>query len=260
MEKKLLGELELNRIYHRDCIEGMRTIPDKSVDMILCDLPYGTTRNKWDTIIPFESLWKEYERIIRDNGAIVLTASQPFTSMLIQSNLKLFRYNWVWEKSKATGFLNAKKRPLVAHEDICVFSKKPTVYNPQMSEGTAYNKGKRKAQTEEDVYGKYKQTVVRSNGARYPRTVQYFKTAESEGGTIHKTQKPLALFEYLIKTYSNEGDIVLDNCMGSGTTAVAATQLNRDFIGFELEREYVELANKRIDSVIPGSSLTKGDD
>mgnify|MGYP002403160339 CR=1 FL=1 len=238
--------MTLNTIYNIDCLIGMRDIPDKSIDMILCDLPYGTTQCKWDIIIPFNELWLQYNRIIKDNGAIVLTASQPFTSVLINSNLKMFRYTWVWEKSKATGFLNAKKRPLVAHEDICVFYKKPPIYNPQMTVGEAYNKGVRKQQTEDDVYGKFEQVEVKSEGMRYPRSVQYFKTAESEGKTIHKTQKPVALFEYLIHTYTKEDDIILDNCMGSGTTAIAAINTNRNYIGFELNKEYYELATNRI--------------
>ena len=236
------------KLLHGDCLELMKDIPDKSVDMILCDLPYGTTACKWDEIIPFEPLWEQYERVIKDNGAIVLTASQPFTSTLIMSNIKLFRYTWVWEKSKATGFLNAKKRPLVAHEDITVFSKKPTTYNPQFSTKEPYNKGIRKEQTDDDVYGKFERVEVKSDGKRYPRSVVYFKTAESEGAVLHKTQKPLKLFEYLIKTYTNEGDLVLDNCMGSGTTGVACVNLNRDFIGIELDDKYFEIAKERIES------------
>lgn len=236
------------KLLHGDCLELMKDIPGKSVDLILCDLPYGTTACKWDEIIPFEPLWEQYERVIKDNGAIVLTASQPFTSTLIMSNIKLFRYTWVWEKSKATGFLNAKKRPLVAHEDITVFSKKPTTYNPQFSTKEPYNKGIRKEQTDDDVYGKFERVEVKSDGKRYPRSVVYFKTAESEGAVLHKTQKPLKLFEYLIKTYTNEGDLVLDNCMGSGTTGVACVNLNRDFIGIELDDKYFEIAKKRIES------------
>lgn len=239
--------MDLNKIYNKDCLEGMKDIPDKSIDMILCDLPYGTTQCKWDTIIPFEPMWSEYERIIKDNGAIILTASQPFTSALIMSNPKLFKYTWVWEKSKATGFLNSKKRPLVAHEDICVFYKKQPKYSPQMTLGEAYNKGVRKQQTENDVYGKFNQVEVKSEGMRYPRSVQYFKTAEAEGKTIHKTQKPLKLFEYLIRTYTSENEIVLDTCMGSGTTAVACLRTNRHYIGFELDEKYWKLANERIE-------------
>ena len=234
------------KLLHGDCLELMKDIPDKSVDLILCDLPYGTTACKWDEIIPFEPLWEQYERVIKDNGAIVLTASQPFTSTLIMSNIKLFRYTWVWEKSKATGFLNAKKRPLVAHEDITVFSKKPITYNPQFSTKEPYNKGIRKEQTDDDVYGKFERVEVKSDGKRYPRSVVYFKTAESEGAVLHKTQKPLKLFEYLIKTYTNEGDLVLDNCMGSGSTGVACVNLNRDFIGIELDDKYFEKAKRRI--------------
>ena len=236
------------KLLHGDCLELMKDIPDKSVEMILCDLPYGTTACKWDEIIPFEPLWEQYERVIKDNGAIVLTASQPFTSTLRMSNIKLVRYTWVWEKSKATGFLNAKKRPLVAHEDITVFSKKPTTYNPQFSTKEPYNKGIRKEQTDDDVYGKFERVEVKSDGKRYPRSVVYFKTAESEGAVLHKTQKPLKLFEYLIKTYTNEGDLVLDNCMGSGSTGVACLNTNRNFIGIELDDKYFEIAKKRIES------------
>ena len=236
------------KLLRGDCLELMKDIPDKSVDLILCDLPYGTTACKWDEIIPFEPLWEQYERVIKDNGAIVLTASQPFTSTLIMSNIKLFRYTWVWEKSKATGFLNAKKRPLVAHEDITVFSKKPTTYNPQFSTKEPYNKGIRKEQTDDDVYGKFERVEVKSDGKRYPRSVVYFKTAESEGAVLHKTQKPLKLFEYLIKTYTNEGDLVLDNCMGSGSTGVACLNTNRNFIGIELDDKYFEIAKERIES------------
>ncbi len=237
---------ELNKIYNMDCIKGMAMVKSKSIDMILCDLPYGTTQCKWDVIIPFDKLWGQYERVIKDNGAIVLTSAQPFTSLLIASNLGLYKYNWVWEKSKATGYLNSKKRPMVAHEDILVFAKKQTKYNPQMVQGEPYFKGKAHRPT--DVYGEQKETLVESkDGLRYPRTVQYFKTAESEGDVFHPTQKPVSLFEYLIKTYTNEGDVVLDNCIGSGTTAIACKNLNRNFIGFELDNKYFEITNSRID-------------
>ena len=233
-------------LYHGDCLIEMNKIADKSVDMICTDLPYGTTSCHWDSVIPFDKLWKQYERVIKDNGAIVLTASQPFTSALIMSNLKMFKYNWVWEKSKATGFLNSKKRPLVAHEDIVIFCKMPSLYSPQMTEGQNYNKGIRKQQTENDVYGKFNQVEIKSNGARFPRSVQYFKTAESEGETFHKTQKPVALMEYLIKTYTNEGEMVLDNCFGSCSTGVAAVNLNRKFIGIERDEKYFEIGKERI--------------
>ena len=169
----------LNKIYTGECLETMREIPDGSIDMILCDLPYGTTQCKWDTIIPLEELWKEYKRVVKQNAAVVLTSAQPFTSVLISSNIKEFKYNWIWEKSKATGYLNAKKMPMRAHEDVCVFYKKPPVYNPQMWQSTPYNKGKAHRPTE--VYGKQKSVLVKNDtGMRYPRTVQYFKTAEKD--------------------------------------------------------------------------------
>lgn len=240
----MIGELELNRIYQRDCIEGMRMLPDKSVDMILCDLPYGTTRNKWDTVIPLESLWNQYERIIKDNGAIVLTAQTPFDKVLGASNIKLLKYEWIWRKTEATGFLNAKKMPLKGHENILIFYKKLPKYNPQMTEGRAYSY--QKDSISSSNYGDSSGTnKIVNNGKRYPVTVQTFKKDKG----LHPTQKPLKLFEYLIKTYTNEGDIVLDNCMGSGTTAVAAMLQNRKFIGFEIESKYVEISNVRLDSI-----------
>ena len=236
----------LNKVLQGDCIEVMKDLPDNSIDMILCDLPYGTTQCKWDTIIPFESLWKEYRRVAKDNAAIVLTAAQPFTSVLVSSNLKEFKYTWVWEKSKATGYLNAKKMPMRAHEDVCVFYKKPPIYNPQMWKSTPYNKGSAHRPTE--VYGKQKEVLVKNDtGLRYPRTVQYFKTAESEGKVYHPTQKPVSLFEYLIKTYSAEGDVILDSCLGAGTTALAAMSCNRNFVGIELDQDYVDISNQRIE-------------
>lgn len=238
--------MEYNYVKNMDCIEGMKMIPDHSIDMILCDLPYGTTQCKWDTVIPFDCLWEQYNRIIKKNSIIALTAAQPFTSLLVSSNIKNFKYSWIWEKSKATGFLNAKKRPLVAHEDILIFSNGTPRYFPQMVEGEPYMKGRilRKV----DVYGSQRETLAKSDGQRYPRTVQYFKTAESEGKTIHPTQKPVALFEYLIKTYTNEGDIVLDNCMGSGTTAIACMNSGRNYIGFEKDTKYFEQIQSRINN------------
>ena len=233
------------QLWHGDCLELMKNIPDQSVDMILTDPPYGTTACKWDSVIPFEPMWKQLKRIIKPNGAIVLFGAEPFSSLLRCSNIKDFKYDWVWEKSKATGFLNSKKQPLRAHEIISVFYSKPPTYNPQMTEGVAYNKGVRKEQTDEDVYGSFDQVEVKSNGLRYPRSVQYFKTAESEGG-FHKTQKPVALLEYLIKTYTNEGETVLDFAFGSCSTGVAAKNTNRKFIGIELDRNYFEIAKERI--------------
>lgn len=238
------------QLYQGDCLEVMKGIEDKSIDMILCDLPYGTTNCSWDIVIPFEPLWEQYNRIIKDNGAIVLFGSEPFSSALRMSNIKNYKYDWVWEKSKATGFLNAKKRPLVAHEYIHVFYKKQPLYNPQMREGNPYNKGMRKQQTENDVYGEFKQVEVKSEGKRYPRSVIYYKTAETEGETFHKTQKPVSLLEYLINTYTNTGEVVLDNCMGSGSTGIACINTNRKFIGVELDDTYFNVAKERINNAL----------
>lgn len=234
-----------NSVLLGDCLELMKNIPDKRIDMIFCDLPYGTTQNKWDSVIDFQKLWGEYERIIKDNGAIVLTSQGVFTAKLILSNEKLFKYKLVWEKSKSTNFLNAKKQPLRKHEDICVFYKNQPIYNPQMTEGIPYDKGVRKDQYT-GSYGEFKPIRVKSSGERYPTDIVYFKTAESEGKVYHPTQKPVALIEYLIKTYTNEGDIVLDNCAGSGTTGVACINLNRKYILIEKEEKYYNMINERI--------------
>lgn len=230
-----------------DCLELMKDIPDKSIDMILCDLPYGTTNCKWDSVIPFEPLWEQYKRIIKDNGVIVLTSQGIFTAKLILSNEKWFKYKWVWEKSKATNFLNAKKQPLRKHEDICVFYNKQPKYNPQMTEGEPYDKGIRKNQLT-GSYGEFNPVHVKSEGKRYPTDVVYFKTAESEGKVYHSTQKPVELLEYLIKTYTIEGELVLDNCMGSGSTGVACINTNRNFIGIELDENYFNIAKERIEN------------
>jgi site-specific DNA-methyltransferase (adenine-specific) len=248
-EKKTLGPIELNRIYQMDCIEGMRLIPDKSVDMILCDLPYGTTACKWDTIIPFKPLWEQYRRVIKDNGAIVLTAAQPFTSSLIMSNIGLFKYALVWNKVNASSGLHAKSQPLRSHEDILIFGKGKVFYNPQMEQAE-----KRRVDKERDIpngeafNGKVKKRVYDNKGLKYPKSIITISNA-NQRDKVHPTQKPLALFEYLVKTYTSEGDTVLDNCMGSGTTAVAALRTNRNFIGFERESEYVRIANQRIENV-----------
>lgn len=248
MSKELLGSLELKRAYQMDCLEGMKLIPDKSIDMILCDLPYSVTQNKWDTVIPFEDLWKQYKRIIKDNGAIVLTAQQPFSSKLIMSNEKMFKYEWIWEKNRGTGHLNAKKMPLRNHESVLVFYKKPPIYNPQMRDGEPYKRlNCSKNSLNKGNYGKTNESHdTVSNGKRYPLTVLEFPVVER---TLHPTQKPVALFEYLIKTYTNENEIVLDNCLGSGTTAVACELNNRKWIGFETEPKYIEVINKRLDKI-----------
>jgi site-specific DNA-methyltransferase (adenine-specific) len=239
-----------SKIILGESIQEMSKLADESIDMILCDLPYGTTQCKWDTIIPFKDLWEQYERIIKPNAAIVLTASQPFTSNLVMSNIKLFRYSLVWEKSKSTGYLNSKKMPMRSHEDILVFYKSLPTYNPQMTQGEPYDKGKAHRPTE--VYREQKGEIHVKNdtGLRYPRSVQYFKTAESEGEVYHPTQKPISLMEWLIKTYTNENDLILDNCIGSGTSALAAIRTNRRYIGIEIDESYYNITLNRIQKEI----------
>ena len=234
-------------LWHGDCLELMKDIPDKSVDMILCDLPYGTTHNKWDSVIPFEPLWEHYNRIIKDNGAICLFGQGLFTANLICSNKKMYRYDLIWEKTKAGGFLNARRMPLQAHENISIFYKKIPIYNPQMEIGKPYTK---KSVTNGDGknYGKFDRvgkTAV-NDGTRFPRSV--IKISNDNHKSLHPTQKPVALCEYLIKTYTNDGGAVLDNCMGSGTTGVACKHLNRKFIGIELDNTYFEIAKQRIEN------------
>lgn len=224
-----------------DCLELMKEIPDKSIDMILCDLPYGTTRNNWDSIIPFDELWKHYSRIIKDNGAIVLFSQPPFDKVLACSNLKLFRYEWIWQKDQGTGFLNANRMPLKLHENILVFYKKLPTYNPQKTQGKPYKKKQNKKSSN---YGYFVDCGTdNTDGLRYP--VDIIKFNKQTG--YHPTQKPVALNEYLIKTYTNEGETVLDNCMGSGSAGVACVNTNRNFIGFELNEGYFDIANKRIE-------------
>lgn len=236
------------KVRQGDCLELMKDIPDKSIDMILCDLPYGTTACKWDTIIPFEPLWEQYERIIKDNGAIVLTASQPFTSALVMSNIKMFKYEWVWEKTQATGHLDANRKPMKAHENICVFYNKLPIYNYQKTQGhKPMNSGTKYPTLKNEVYGKMKNENIKFGGNtdRYPRSVQVF-SKDIQTKYLHPTQKPVALFEYLVKTYTDEGDLVLDNCAGSGTTGVACQNLNRNFILMEKEPKYVEIIKTRL--------------
>ena len=231
----------VNKVIQGDCLEVMKELPDKSIDLILCDLPYGTTQNKWDSVINLEKLWFQYERIIKDDGAIALTSQGVFTAKLILSNEKLFKYKIVWIKSKSTNFLNAKKQPLRKHEDICIFYKKQPTYNPQMTQGESYDKGIRKDQYT-GSYGDFKPRHVKSDGERYPNDIVqyeelniddfvYVKTAESEGPVLHPTQKPIELGRYLIKTYSNPGDVILDNTCGIGSFLLSAILENRKFIG-----------------------------
>lgn len=226
-----------------DCLEVMKDIPDKSIDMILCDLPYGTTRNKWDSVIPLDKLWEQYERIIKDTGAIVLFSQMPFAAELTHSNLKLFKYEWIWEKDNGTGFLNAKKMPLKKHENILVFYKKLPTYNPQMR--TGFKPYKCKQGRHSTNYGAYEQGhITESNGERYPIDIIEFKKDTG----LHPTQKPVALLEHLIKTYTNENETVLDNCMGSGSTGVASINTNRNFIGIEMDEKYYKIACERINN------------
>ena len=236
--------IELNKIYNEDCLEGMKRIPDKSVDMILCDLPYGTTACKWDTIIPFEPLWEQYNRIIKDNGAIVLTASQPFTSALVMSNPKMFRYEWIWDKVKPSTGLHAKHQPLRQHESVLIFYKRKATYNPIMTK--ANDRKETIISSNGEAFGGATVTRQHDNkGESYPRSILTLSNA-NQRGKVHPTQKPVALFEYLIRIYTNEGETVLDNCMGSGTTAIACMNTKRNYIGFELDEGYFNIANERI--------------
>jgi site-specific DNA-methyltransferase (adenine-specific) len=249
-------DFEHGIIYEGDCLELMQDIPDSSIDMILADLPYGTTQNKWDVVIPFAPLWEQYERIIKQNGAIVLTAAEPFTSFLVVSNHKLFRYDLVWEKSIATGFLNSNRMPLRGHENILVFYKSLPVYHPQKFMLTTPSfKNEKYRQKRNGNYGEFSpiKESGSKDGSRLPRSVFSVKTesdffnSTKSGLTIHSTQKPVALFEYLIRTYTNEGDTVLDNVIGSGTTAVAAFRTGRRWIGMEKDSEIFEKACQRIE-------------
>lgn len=232
-------------IYLGDCLELMQGLQQESVDMILCDLPYGTTQCKWDIIIPFDILWLQYERVIKPNGAIVLCGSEPFSSHLRLSNLSLYKYDWIWDKVKGTGFLNAKKQPMRNHEIISVFYKNQCTYNPQKTIGHNKKVSFRAKHHQTEVYGKMNNDYLYSSTERYPRSIQVFST-DTQNSSLHPTQKPVALFEYLIKTYTNEGDLVLDNCMGSGTTAIACLNTSRKFIGMEKESKYFDVAAERI--------------
>lgn len=228
-----------------DCLKRMQEIENKSIDMILCDLPYGTTKNKWDSVIPLEQLWKEYNRIIKDNGAMVLFAQKPFDIILGYSNLKMFRYEWIWEKSSTTGFLNANKMPMKGHENILVFYKKLPTYNPQKTKGKPYVMTDNNNSRLSENYNNFNIKVGGNreyDGWRFPIDIIKFNVERG----MHPTQKPVALCEYLIKTYTNENDIVLDNCMGSGTTGVACVNTSRRFIGIENNKEYYKMAKERI--------------
>ena len=235
------------QLMNGDCLELMKGIPDGSVDMVLCDLPYGATQNKWDSVLPLDQLWHEYKRICK--GAIVLTAAQPFSSALVLSNIDQFKYEWIWVKSKITGVLNAKKMPVRKHEQVLVFASKPAIYNAQglLRKGTITKQG-----GNSDNYGERSSADYVQEWTNWPRDVLEIS---SEGKTVHPTQKPVALMEYLIRTYTHEGMTVLDNCFGSGTTGVACVNTGRKFIGIEMDAGYFEIAQKRIAGAIAAKDL-----
>ncbi len=253
----------LNDVTQGDTIEEMKKIPDSSIDMVLVDLPYGTTQNKWDSVIPLDELWNQYHRIVKKNGAMIFTASGLFTAKLMLSNPKEYKYNYTWIKSKATNFLNAKRQPLRKHEDILVFYRKQPTYNPQMTEGEAYSKGVRKDQVT-GSYGDFNPVLVKSKGMRYPVDILYFKTAESEGEVVHPTQKPVELGRYLIKTFTNPGDVVLDNTSGSGSFLVSALlegiEKNENVALFKKQPvDYIKVTRDRIRKSILEMKETESD-
>lgn len=251
------NNIEINKIYNEDCLEGMKRIKDKSIDMILADLPYGITDCRWDSVIPFKPLWEQYERIIKDKGAIILTGRQPFTSRLILSNPSLFKYELIWQKEKGTDFGNSNIKPLNSHENICVFYNKRPTYNKQMLKGKPYVRRNNKTNRENSLsYKSDTSGTFINDGNRTPISViKISRDSANKGKNLHPTQKPVALFEYLIKTYTNEGELVLDNAIGSGTTAIACLNTNRNYIGFELDEEIYKIATKRVKDHIKQESL-----
>ena len=235
----------ISNLYCGDCLEEMNKIEDGSIDAIITDLPYGTIICKWDSVIPFKPMWEQLKRIIKKNGTIVLFGSQPFTSALIMSNIKMFKYEWIWDKDRPTGFALANKMPMKVHENILIFNDGSGVYHPQMTEGTPYIWDSERSKGEASGLTSGKNDVIINEGTRYPRSVQKF----NQDRGLHPTQKPVKLFEWLIKTYSNEKDIVLDSCAGSGTTGVAASQTNRYYILIEKEEEYYNLTTNRLKNI-----------
>jgi len=240
-----------------DCLARMDLIPDRSVNLILCDLPYGTTQNSWDSVIPLDALWSAYRRILKPDGVVALTGQGSFTARLILSEERLFKYKVAWVKSKPTNFLNAKKQPLRKHEDICIFYRKQPTYHPQMSQGEAYDKGMRKSQLT-GSYGVFNPAHIKSDGLRYPTDVVYFKTPEAEGQVWHSTQKPVDLGRYLVRTYTNPGDVVLDNCFGSGSFVLAAVLEGRNAIGIELNRGVTAFRGENLDLMNVAASRLNG--
>jgi site-specific DNA-methyltransferase (adenine-specific) len=235
-------------LHHGDCLEIMPTLPAQSVDAIIADLPYGTTACKWDTVIPFEPLWAEYKRIIKPRGAVVLFGSQPFTSLLVTSNLAWFRYEWVWKKTMGTNPMALKFQPWKVHENVAIFSKNGHTYNPQMEVGAPYTDKARPYNIRASA-GEGVKLPITNTGTRYPTSVREFKNANN--GSVHPTQKPVALLEYLVRTYTNPGDTVMDNTMGSGTTGVACVQTGRNFVGIEKDAKYFDIARQRIETAQP---------
>jgi len=239
--------MEENKVHQGDCLEVMNLIDDKSVDMILCDLPYGMTACQWDSIIPLDKLWQQYKRIIKTNGIIVLTSAQPFTSQLVMSNPDMFKYELIWLKTRPSNVFNAKKMFMKWHENILIFYKELPSFNPIMFKGKSYVKKHYLQEREKGIFGKTGEQdghISANNGLFYPKTV--IEVSNPNHNSLHPTQKPDELFEYLINTFSNEGDLLLDNCMGSGTTAVACKKTGRKFIGIELEQKYVDICNNRL--------------
>ena len=232
-------------LYKGNCLVEMNKIADKSVDMICTDLPYGTTQCKWDSVIPFDKLWEQYHRVIKDNGAIVLFGQEPFSSYLRLSNINEYKYDIIWDKVKGVGFLNAKKQPMRNHELISVFYKQQCKYNPQMTHGHKRKVSYRTSNQQGEVYGSCGENLYDSTD-RYPRSIQVFST-DTQNSSLHPTQKPIKLLQFLIKTYTDEGELVLDSCMGSGSCGVACCTTNRNFIGIELDDNYFEIAKKRIE-------------
>ena len=240
--------MEKNIIYHGDCIEGMKILPDNSVDMVLTDPPYGTTQNKWDTIIDMDLFWKEIKRVTKEHSAILLFSQMPFTATAVMSNPKMFRYEWIAEKNNPTGFLNAKRMPLKCHENVLVFYGKLPVYHPIMGHGKPYRRGAKDKNSSN--YNEVKRLPSENTtGTRFPRDVLKVSWRSAFGKTLHPTQKPVSLCEYFIKTYSNKGDIILDPFIGSGTTVVAAINTERKYIGFERDDKYFEVAKNRLEKL-----------
>ena len=235
--------MEIDNIYNMDCLEGMKQIPDGTIDAVICDLPYGTTACAWDSVIPFDKLWEQYRRIVKPTGAIVLFGSEPFSSALRMSNIEDFGYDWIWQKQRPTNFYQVKWRPLKEHEIISVFYRHVPTYNPQGTKPVHINSGRK--QKSGNLYAKYDGSGYIQTTGDYPRSILTFDT-DNDADRLHPTQKPVDLLRYLVLTYTNEGDTVLDNCMGSGTTAIACIKERRHFIGFELSKEYFDKAVRRI--------------